>query len=428
MNIRREEDILSLVFFLLTAIVVSNLTARLKSQIEATKRAVRRTGNLFEFSRKVAAAAVMDDVLWAVVHHVASTLQGRSLVLMPREGLLGIVAGYPPEDRLDPGSTAAAEWTWGHGVPAGRGSSTLPMAPWLFLPLKTGRGPVGVLGVLIEDRDGILSPDQVRLLDALADQAAVAIERAMLVADLEKARVSAETERLRAALLSSISHDLRTPLASVLGAATSLIDYHDTLSGARRLDLAQTIQEEAERLNHFVQNLLDMTRIGAGALEPKTDWVDLRDVVTAALSKAKRLLRRRRVTVDLGDDLPLLRLDAALMEQVFFNLLDNAAKYAPKEAPILIWARARHGRVLIEVCDQGPGIQPEDREKVFDMFYRVRRTDQKVAGTGLGLAICRGIVEAHGGTIRADAGLHGCGTCIILSLPVEAQPALPAAG
>lgn len=416
-RVEREQDLISLLFFVLVSVVVSNLAARLKSQVEATRKSVRRTTNLYEFSRKVAGAAILDDVLWAVVHHVASTLQGRSLVLMPRDDALRVVAGYPPEDVLDPASQAAADWAWRKAVPAGWATATLPMSPWLFLPLKTSQGLRGVLGVQLEDKDGVLSPDQLRLLDALADQAAIAIERAQLVVDLEQARVTAETERLRAALLSSISHDLRTPLVSILGSATSLIDYERTLGPAQRLDLARTIQEEAERLNRFVQNLLDMTRIGAGALKPRRDWIDLRDVMAAAVAQARPLLRDRPVRLDLPDDLPLVHLDPALMQQVLFNLIDNAGKHAHGETPIGIRARVEGASLRLEVTDEGPGIPPEDREKVFDMFYRVREGDTRTAGTGLGLAICRGIVAAHGGTIAVEDGANGSGTRIVIRVP-----------
>ncbi|PWC36487.1 sensor histidine kinase KdpD [Azospirillum sp. TSO35-2] len=421
------QNILTVFFFLVAAVITSNLAARVRSQVEATRLGARRTANLYDFNRRISAAVGLDDVLWAVVHHVASTMNGRSLVLLPRDGRLEVVAGYPPEDTLDEKSMAAARWSWGNGKPAGRGSTTLPAADWLFLPLRTGRNaagalPMGILGVQLQDGQALLSPEQGRLLDTLADQAAVAIERTALVADIEAARVAAETERLRAALLSSLSHDLRTPLVSILGAASSLHSYGDTLKPAERQDLAQTIQEEAERLNRFVQNLLDMTRIGSGTLRPRSDWVDLADIVGAALGRARRMLGDRPVSVDLEAGLPLLRLDPVLIEQVFFNLIDNVCKHSPEGRPVTIRARRRDDTVLVEVCDQGPGIPEADRERIFDMFYRVEAGDAQAAGTGLGLAICRGIVAAHGGTITAGAGHDGTGTCITVTLPVPAEP------
>lgn len=411
------QNIVTVVFFLIAAFIISNMAARLRDQIRATRESARRTGNLYDFGRKISAAATQDDVLWAVVHHVSATIHGKSLVLLPGEAGLSIAAGYPPEDQIDDKSAGAADWAWSHGKIAGRGSATLPAAQWLFLPLKTGRGPVGVLGVQMTEDADLPSPGQMRLLETLADQAAVAIERTTMVADIETARVATERERLRAALLSSLSHDLRTPLVSIMGAASSLIAYDDKLDAEGRRDLAQTIQDEAERLNRFVQNLLDMTRLGSGALKPRVDWVDLRDVVTAAVKRTERLARRHAIKVDIAPDTPLLCLDAVLMEQVIFNLLDNACKYAPPGSPVKVWAKRTADHIAIEVADQGPGIPPEDREKVFDMFYRVRAADTQEAGTGLGLAICRGIVEAHGGTIKAEPGLHGAGTCIIIHLP-----------
>ncbi|CCG42401.1 sensor histidine kinase [Magnetospirillum molischianum] len=413
-----SKNILTVVFFLIAAVIISNMAARLRMQIETTRENARRTTNLYDFGRKITAAATQDDVLWAVVHHVAVTIHGKSLTLLPGAVGLAIAAGYPPEDQIDDKSAAAADWAWSHGKPAGRGSTTLPTAEWLFLPLKTARGPIGVLGVQMIEGADTPSPAQLRLLETLADQAAVAIERTTLVADIEEAKVATERERLRSALLSSLSHDLRTPLVSIMGAASTLISYDDSLDSNSRLDLAQTIQDEAERLNRFVQNLLDMTRLGSGALKPKVDWVDLHDIVDAAVKRTRRLARHHTIRVDIDSKMPLLCLDAVLIEQVFFNLLDNACKYAPPGTTIKVWAVRATDHIAIEVADQGPGIPPGDREKVFDMFYRVQAADSQTAGTGLGLAICRGIIEAHGGTIKAEPGLHGAGTCIIIHLPL----------
>ncbi len=417
------QNVLTIVFFLIAAVIVSNLASRVSQQVDAAKTRARRTDILYEFSRKIAAAASRDDVLWAVVHHVAATIRGKSLVLLPGKDRLEIAAGYPPEDEISDRDAAAAEWAWANASPAGRGSATLPTADWLFLPLRTARGPAGILGVQMEGQE-LLAPEDSRLLETLADQAAVAIERTVLVADVEAARLATETERLRSALLSSLSHDLRTPLVSILGAATSLINYQDDLSPNDLRDLAHTIQEEAERLNRFVQNLLDMTKLGSGALKPKADWADLLDIVQAAIERARKLLKGRQVKIDIDSALPLLCVDSVLIEQVFFNLLDNAFKFSPPDSTVTLWARQKDRHVLIEVCDQGPGIPAADRERVFDMFYRVEATDKQTAGTGLGLAICRGIIEAHSGTIRAEPGMNGAGTCVVIDLPVTEMPAM----
>ena len=251
----------------MVAVIVGNLAARLKAQVEAMRQITRRTANLYDFSRRIAGAAALNDVLWAAVHHVASTLQCHSLVLLPREGeRLEIASGYPPEDQMSPTAWGAAHWAWQHDQAAGWGSGTLPASEWLFLPLKTGRGPLGLLGVSFENPKRQLTPEQRHLLEALVDQVAVAIERTNLATDIEEARLLTETERLRSALLSSVSHDLRTPLVSIIGSATGLASCDGALSSADRAQLVQTILEESERLNRFVQNLLDMTRLGYGAL------------------------------------------------------------------------------------------------------------------------------------------------------------------
>jgi two-component system sensor histidine kinase KdpD len=273
--------------------------------------------------------------------------------------------------------------------------------------LRTGSGPVGVIGI---DRDApgpLLTPDERRLLDALADQAAVAIERISLARGLAEARVLAETERLRGALLTSISHDLRTPLASILGTVSSLRSYADKYDSTERDELLATLQEEAERLNRFVGNLLDMTRLESGAIELRLDLVDVAEIVGAALEHAGNVLARHRIEVSVAADLPMVRLDAVLFEQVLFNLLDNAAKYSPPGS-----------RIELEVVDEGPGIPPGDLERVFDKFYRVQAQDRQRAGTGLGLAICRGFVEAQGGQIEARNRRDRSGAILTVRIPV----------
>lgn len=419
--VHSRDDVLTLALFLVVALVTGNLAARIQAQAAGQRAIARRTANLYEFSRKVASAASRDDVVWAAVHHVASTLQCRAVVLMPSEqgNALEVVGGYPPEDQLAARDRGAAEWAWERGEPAGAGSPTLPSSSWLFLPLATGQGRLGVLGVAFEP-GRLLTPDDRRLLDTLVDQVAVAIERTRLVADLEETRVLSETERLRAALLSSISHDLRTPLVSIIGSATTLLHYDEYLEPKACRDLAETVRDEGERLNRFVQNLLDMTRLGSGTLTLNRDWVDLREMVGRALHQLRSALPRSRVKVAIPDDLPALRIDPVLVEQVVVNVLDNAAKHAAVETAIEVTARRAGDAIVLVVVDHGPGIPPEERDRVFDMFYRVRATDGERAGTGLGLAICRGIVEAHGGRITADAAApDGTGTRIEIELPVD---------
>lgn len=420
LHIADQEVVLTLLLFLVAAILTGNLAARLRSQAATQRTLARRTGNLYAFSRKIAAAGSFDDIVWAAVHHVASTLQCRSLVLAAgADGTLSIAGGYPPEDRLDARAWGAARWAWEHGEPAGRGSATLPAAEWLFLPLLTNQGPQAVLGVSFEEGRRLDAEDR-RVLDALVDQVAIAIERARLTADIEESRVLAETEKLRAALLSSVSHDLRTPLVSIIGAATSLISAGGGLSDQSRLQLAETIRDEGERLNRYVQNLLDMTRISYGALPLNREWVEPRELVGRALRQLRDQLGAFRVEIDVPLTLPAVKADPLLLEQTLVNVLDNAAKYAAPGSRIAISAE-RSGEALdIAVEDEGPGIPDVDRERVFDMFYRVRAGDTRSRGTGLGLAIARGILDAHGGAIRALPRRDGrTGTRIEIRLPLS---------
>jgi two-component system sensor histidine kinase KdpD len=424
LTIADPSNVLALFFFLVVAVLTSSLTVRIRTQAVAARRQSRITGDLYGFSRKLAGLADSDDLLLATVHQIFSMLKTEAVILLPERGLLAVQAAWPPEDRLDEADRAAATWCWGHNQPAGRGADTLPGAKRLFLPLRTARGPIGVLGLYREGSGPLLTPDERRLLNALADQAAIALERVQLADDIERARLLAETERLRSALLTSISHDLRTPLASIMGTITSLRSYGKLYDEATREDMLRTAQEEAERLSRFVANLLDMTRLDSGALELKREMIDLSDVIGAALQRTAGILAGHRVIVDLAPDLPMLPLDFVLTEQVLVNLLDNAAKYAPAGSAIEIRGRRDGGAVTLDVRDEGPGIPAEDMERVFDKFYRVRNTDRQRAGTGLGLAICKGFVEAQGGHITAANRADRSGAVFTVTFPTEPAAAL----
>jgi two-component system sensor histidine kinase KdpD len=411
-------NIIAVFFFGLVAFIASNLAVRVRSQAAVTSERAAMVENLYLFSRKLAGVFTLDDLLWATSFQIAQMLKVQVVILLPDGETLAVRAGFPPDDILDDADMAAAKWAWEHATPAGRGADTLPGAKRLFLPMRTARGVIGIIG-LDSDGDGpLLSPDQRRLFDALADQAAVSIERIKLAEDVERARVAAETERLRAALLTSISHDLRTPLASILGSATSLRRGRNILDDDAQDELVSTIQEESERLNRFIANLLDMTRLESGAIRPNLELVDLSDVVGSAIRRAGSVLTTHRVDVEIPTDLPALKLDPVLFEQVLFNLLDNAAKYSPPDTAVKLFARRDETAVLVEVVDEGAGIPPSDLEHVFDKFYRVQATDRQRAGTGLGLAICRGIVEALGGTIHATNRRDRSGAMFVIRLPV----------
>ncbi|MTH80265.1 sensor histidine kinase [Paracoccus aestuariivivens] len=423
-TISDPESVVALVFFLGAAILTSNLTARVHRQARVARQRARTTEDLYHFSKRLTVAGTLDDVLWVSVNHMATILRLNTVILLPEGSSVSVRAGFPPDDSLDGGDIAAAHWAWEHNRPAGRGADTLPGAKRLYLPLRTGRMTVGVVGL---DNDGtgpLLSPEQQRIFDALADLAALAIERIQLVDDLDRARMAAEADKLRSALLTSISHDLRTPLAGIMGATGTLRDYHASLSDEDRDELLLTVQDESERLNRFIANLLDMTRIESGLTAPNAGPVDLADVIGSMLRRTRKLMSRHHTTTAIPHDLPLLKLDPVLMEQVLFNLVDNAAKYAPEGSEIRIEAWTDGPFVLTRVMDEGTGIPEGDLERVFDMFYRVRKGDHVQAGTGLGLAICRGFVEAMGGTIRADNRPDRLGAMFTIRLktpPAEAE-------
>src|SRR5690242_15054000 len=346
--------------FMVIAILVSNVAARVRSQADTAIGRVRTTESLYAFSRKLAGTATLDDVLWATAYQIALMLKVRVVLLLPQNGVLTVMTGYPPEDELDKADLAAASWAWSNDRAAGRGSDTLPGAKRLFLPMRTGRGLIGVIGIDDDKTGPLLTPDQRRLLDALVDQGALAIERVLLVEDMDRVKRSIESDRLRSALLTSISHDLKTPLASVLGAASTMRDLSPDLTEAEKRDLLATVIEESERLNRFIANLLDMTKLESGAIVPNTARHDIGEIVGSALRRASKILVRHKVSLQLAADLPMLELDAVLFEQVIFNLLDNAAKYAPAETTISIRAARDKNAILLQIVDEGSGIPPAE--------------------------------------------------------------------
>jgi two-component system sensor histidine kinase KdpD len=414
-------NVAAFVLFMVVAMLVSNVAARVRTQADTAIGRIRMTEQLYAFSRKLAGTGTLDDVLWATAYQIALMLKVRVVLLLPEEGLLTVKSGYPPEDQLDQADLAAANWAWSNDRPAGRGSDTLPGAKRLFLPMRTGRGPIGVIGI-DNDRTGpLLTPDQRRLLDALVDQGALAIERVLLVEDMDRVKRTVETERLRSALLTSISHDLKTPLASVLGAASTMRDLAGALSDTEKRDLLATVIDESERLNRFIANLLDMTKLESGAIVPNTALHDVGEIVGSALRRASKILTRHKVELQLAADLPMLELDAVLFEQVLFNLLDNAAKYSQPDTTISIRSQRDKDRVVLQVADEGEGIPPSELESVFDKFYRVQKGDHVRPGTGLGLAISRGFVEAMRGTIAAANRSDRSGALLTIRLPIPAQ-------
>jgi two-component system sensor histidine kinase KdpD len=360
-----------------------------------------------------------------LTEYLRTTLALDAIVLLnDYTGKLAVVAGDPGREGLTDTETTAAQWAYDHRDPAGRGTGTLPGAGWFFVPLVGREAARGVLGVRPTGGRRTLDAEQERLLLAMRDQAGVALEKAILAAEVQRSRLMTEADKLRAALLSSVSHDLRTPLVSIKGATTALMELDDALPAADKRELLENVLGETDRLNRYVQNLLDMTRLGYGALKLRRDWCDVRDIFGAAVRDLKSVLSRHTVTTTVPKGEELLFTDAALLEQVLVNLIENAAKYSPAGTSIALAASRWEKAYELSVCDRGSGILPEEREHVFDIFRRAQAADQRTAGTGMGLAICKGFVEALGGTIEiTEAGPQG-GSCFRVLLP-QPRGALP---
>lgn len=421
-TIQSAEDVVGIVLFLIGALFTGTLAGRLRMQVASMRANQKRTAMLYDFAKRVAAKSELDDVLYAGAYHVAATLNCRSLILMPgQSGELEQVQGYPAiEEELDPRTVAAARWAFERDEPAGAGTGTLPTSTWMFVPLA-GSTLLGVVGLQFENPRRGADPEVRQLLQAVEDQVAVAIERTRMATDLADMRVEAEGEKLRTALLNSLSHDLRTPLVSVIGALSGLAD--DSVPAKSRAELAQTGLDEARRLDRYVQNLLNMTRLEYGALRPRKVPSDVRELVGVVRTDLARVLGQHQLELDLAPDLPKLDIDPVLIGQAVGNVLENAAKYAPSGSTIRVTAAPVQNRVILRVTDEGPGIPAAERDKVFDLFYRVAEGDRRPTGTGLGLAIVRGFVEANGGRVQALEGPGGRGTTIEIELPAAKEEA-----
>jgi two-component system sensor histidine kinase KdpD len=408
---------------LVVGFLISGLTVRIRAQAEAARHREQRTAALYAFSRELASTRGVDQLLAIAVRHISEVFRSQLVILLPdATGQLVLRAGGQYE--MDANDLGVARWVYERRQLAGLGTTTLPGASALYLPLLASRGPVGVLGVRPPDRHALDAPEQLHQLETFTNQTALAIERANLAEEAQEAHVRIESERLRNTLLSSVSHDLRTPLTAITGSISAILDNGARLDPRTRQELLESAREEAERLNRLVQNLLEMTRLESGALELRKGWHPLEEVIGAALSRLAPRLGERRVTTRVPPDLPLVAIDDVLIEQVLVNLLDNALKYTPSGSPITIIATATDGAVTVEVADRGPGLPPGEEDKVFEKFYRGYTVSGR--GAGLGLAICQGIVKAHGGRIWAQNLPEG-GVAFLFTLPQTETPpaALP---
>jgi len=406
------------VVMLVVGLVTSSLAARIRMQAEAARQREQRTAALYAMSRELASTRGLNELLAIAVRHISEVFRSQIVVLLPGVGGESLVPWGSGQFTLDSNELGVSKWVHEHHQPAGLGTATLPGASALYLPLQAPRGPVGVLGIRPADRHALDAPDQLHQLETFSNQTALAIERANLADEAQQAQVRIETERLRNSLLSSVSHDLRTPLATIKGAATTILENGSKLDARTRQELLESVREEADRLNRLVQNLLEMTRLESGALQLRKEWHPLEEVIGAALSRLGKQLADRRVDTHVPTDLPLVPIDDVLIEQVLVNLLDNAIKYTPTSSPIRILATSTDEAVTVEVADHGPGLPRGEEDKVFEKFYRGLPGGR---GAGLGLAISQGIVKAHGGHIWAQNLPEG-GVAFLFTLPLAGKP------
>jgi two-component system sensor histidine kinase KdpD len=410
-------DVFTFAVFFAVAMTTGWLTGRVRDQSLAVSRRASGISAVLSATRRLSSAARAEDAATALAEQLAAATSAAAVVLTPAEGDIVVTAASPPSPVLTPGDMAAARWAWEKGEPAGAGTGTLPNAAWTFRPLQGVKSRAGVVGV---EPKAIASEDGERFVSALLDQGAVALERAEFAAEAAGAEALRRSDRLRSALFNSISHDLRTPLSTVLGSATTLIDFGKSLAPKVRADLLLSIREEAERLNRYVGDLLDMTRLEGGGLSTRREWVDVRDVLRAAVGRVNRRLEGRKLDRDYPTQLSMVMADASLLEQALVNILENAIAYSPDKTAIEVAAYEDRGNVVISIEDEGRGIPTTELERVFERFRRMEEATDRGKGAGLGLAISKGFVEAMGGRIAAASPIHeGRGTRILISLPKE---------
>ncbi|MCQ4295161.1 sensor histidine kinase KdpD [Pseudomonas stutzeri] len=418
--VARQEDVLTLLFFLLMAVLTGNLASRQRRQLQSLRQAQAQTTALLDLSRRLSAATDVQAVCAVAVHQL-QLLPDIEAVVATRTKKAEWSFKGGPLPALSDQALAAAEWAWKHGQPAGQGTDTLPGGQWWWLPLSGDGQSLGLLGIQALAATQ-LPPPKRRLITALAQPLAQALGRATLAHELEAARLHGQTEELRSALLASVSHDLRTPLTAMRGSIDCLASLGQGMSEADRQDLLETTRDEAERLDRYIQNLLDMTRLGHGGLKLIRDWVTPADIVASALQRLHRVLAEFKIELNVPNRLPLLYVHAALIEQALVNVLENAARFSSPGGCLQVAITVDAKALRFVVSDEGPGIPEAEREKIFDMFYTAARGDRGGPGTGLGLAICQGMIGAHGGRVSVDDGLNGKGASVILELPLSPQP------
>ncbi len=420
LSVSQLEDALMLGMYFVVALVTGHLASRLRAQERAVRWREQRNAALYTFTREIAGARTLDDTIQIAIQKIGPAFEAQVAILL-RDSAGNLGEPHPAGTlQLTEKELSVAAWTFANGKQAGRFTATLPSAQAQYLPLRTPRGILGVLGIQSSKMER-LTLEQKNLLETFTSQAALIIERTLLDAAAEQAHILAESERLYQTLLNSVSHELRTPLTTITGAATSLIDPHIRENPQAREALCFEINAATDRLNHIVENLLDMTRLESGRLQLNREWCDVQDWIRSALNRARHDLADHEVIIHMDDNLPLVRVDFGLMEQALFNLLHNAAVHTSPGTRVRIVTRVENQELTVSVSDRGPGLPAEDLQRVFEKFYRAPGVPG--GGTGLGLSIAKGLVEAHGGTLTAENRTNG-GARFTIRLPLEEVPPL----
>ena len=409
---------LTFIVMFVVALVISRLTLRIREQANAARQRERRTAALYNLSRELVHERGISQLSAVPIRQISDLFSGKVVVLVPDEkGSLAVTVTGTETFAPDQNELSVAQWCFDHRQRAGLDTDTLPGASALYLPLFTSSRTVGVLGILPPPLT-MFDMEQIHILESFANQIAMAIERALLAEETQRALLKAETEALRSTLLSSVSHDLRTPLAAITGAASTLLQTDIKLDKYNQMELIKTIYEGAEHLNEIIRNVLDMTRLESGAIIVKKEWQSIEEIIGVVLNRFSDKLKDHPLSINLSADLPLVPFDALLIEQVLVNLLDNAIKYTPRETPLDLSAELKGDSLLVELADRGPGIPAGEEKRIFEKF--VRGSVVK-GGIGLGLTICHTIVTAHGGSIRAE-NRPGGGAVFQFTLPIAGKP------
>ena len=406
---------------LLVGLSISNLTVRVRRQAKFSRLRERRTAALYALSRELAGNRGTQELLRIAVKHIAEVFESDVIALLPDDqGRLKVQCGTSEDFTLSAKEMGVAHWSYDLGQVAGRGTDTLPASEALYVPLLASGEPVGALGVKPKDPERLFIPEQLHLLEAFAHQSALAVAGDRLEQKQKQTQVLMETEKLRSSLLSSVSHDLRTPLAAIAGSASSLLENRENMDKKTQDELLENIFGESERLNRLVNNLLEMTRLESGAIRAKKEKIHINEIIGSALSRLEKQIGARTVEIRARQDLPALPMDGLLIEQVLVNLLDNALKYTPDHSPVELSAETEGAWMKVQVFDRGPGLTEDDLAHVFDKFYR-GQAQRLAGGTGLGLSVCKGILDLHEGKIEAF-NRSGGGAVFQFSLPMEPKP------